>query len=98
MLRNFLCCKFIYRMSSQDNKQPPYEGNRVVGRYMWWVAEELNHTNPNIDAYAKLLISEFARLENGEITIEEYEKNTPNIEDETPLNYIRNQIITHYPN
>ena len=85
-------------MSSQDNKRPPYEGNRVVGRYMWWVEEELNHENPNIDAYAKLLISEFARLENDEITLEEYEQNTPNIEDETPLKYIRNQIIKHYPN
>lgn len=85
-------------MSSQENKQSPYEGTRVVGRYMWWVAEELNHSNPNINAYAKILISEFERLETGEITIEEYEQNTSNIEDETPLNYIRNQIITHYPN
>jgi len=79
-------------------ERPPYEGNRVVGRYMWWVAQELNHENPNIDTYAKLLISEFEKLENGEITMEEYEQNTPSIEDETPLNYIRNQIITHYPN
>ena len=83
---------------SSSTERPPYEGNRVVGRYMWWVAQELNQENPNIDTYAKLLISEFARLENGEITLEEYEQNTPSIEDETPLNYIRNQIIKHYPN
>ena len=75
-----------------------YEGTSIVGRYMWWVAKELNHENPNIDTYAKLLISEFARLENGEITLEEFNINTPNIEDETSLNYIKNQIITHYPN
>ena len=77
-------------------EQPKYEGTSIVGRYMWWVDKELNHSNPNIDAYAKLLISEFARLEKNETTIEEFNKNTPNIEDETPLNYIQNCIILHY--
>jgi hypothetical protein len=85
-------------MSSSENEPSQYEGTRVVGRYMWWVAQELNHSSPNIDAYAKLIISEFAKLENNEITIEDFSNNTPNIEDETPLNYIRNQIIVHYPN
>jgi hypothetical protein len=83
---------------SQENEASTYEGTSTVGRYIWWVAKEVNHTNPNIDTYAKLIISEFARLENNETTIEEFEKNTPNIEDETPLNYIQKQIIIHYPN
>ena len=86
-------------MSSIENLDlSPYDGTGIALRYMWWVTKELNHSNPNIDAYAKLIISEFARLEKGEITIEEFNKNTPNIEDETPLNYIKNQIILHYPN
>jgi hypothetical protein len=86
-------------MSSIENLDPlPYDGTGIALRYMWWVTKELNHSNPNIDAYAKLIISEFARLEKGEITIEEFNKNTSNIEDETPLNYIQNQIILHYPN
>ena len=86
-------------MSSIENLDlSPYDGTGIALRYMWWVARELNHSNHNIDAYAKLIISEFARLEKGEITIEEFNKNTPNIEDETPLNYIKNQIILHYPN
>ena len=81
-----------------ENEQLPNEGTSITSRYMWWVAQELNHSNPNIDSYAKLIISEFARLEKDEITIEEFDKNTPNIEDETPLNYIRNRILVHYPN
>ena len=76
---------------------PEDKGTSISGRYMWWVAKELNHSNPNIDAYAKLLISEFARLEKKEITIEEFNVNTPNIEDETPLNYIKGCIVLHYP-
>jgi hypothetical protein len=85
-------------MTTRESKQPPYEGTTITGRYMWWVAEELGHPNPNIDAYVQLLISEFARLTNNEITIEEFDKNTPNIEDETPLNYIQGRIVTFYPN
>ena len=73
------------------------EEQGIAARYMWWVDKELNHSNPNIDAYAKLLISEFARLEKKEITIEEFNKNTPNIEDETPLNYIKGCVVLHYP-
>jgi hypothetical protein len=75
-----------------------YEGTRVVGRYMWWVGKELGHPNPNIDAYAQRIITEFAKLEANEITVDEFKENTPNIEDETPLNYIRNCIMMHYPN
>ena len=85
-------------MSSEENKPSTYEGTSTVGRYMWWVAKEVNNANSNIDAYAKLIISEFARLEKNEITIEEFEINTPNLDDETHLNYIRKQIIIHYPN
>ena len=85
-------------MSSQHHKQPPYTGTRTVGRYMWWVAEELGHSNPNIDAYAQLLILEFAKLESNEITVEEFYQRTPHIEDETPLNYIKTCIVKHYPN
>ena len=82
---------------TEENTTSQYEGTSVTGRYMWWVAKELNHSNPNIDAYAKLLISEFAKLEKDEITIEEFNVNTPNIEDETPLNYIKGCIVLHYP-
>ena len=83
---------------TSESEPLPYEGSRIVGRYMWWVARELNNSNQNIDTYAQLLISEFAKLEKDEITIEEFEKSTPNIEDDTPLNYIKNCIILHYPN
>jgi hypothetical protein len=65
---------------------------------MWWVARDVNNDNPNISAYAKLMISEFAKLENSEITLEEFNKNTANIEDDTPLNYIQRCIVFHYPN
>ena len=78
-------------------KLSEYEGTTVTGRYMWWAAKEINHSNPNIDAYAKLLVAEFTRLEKNEITIEEFDKNTPNIEDDTPLNYIQRCIVMHYP-
>ena len=82
----------------ENNIKPSeYEGSSVTGRYMWHAAKEINHFNPNISAYAKLMVKEFARLEKNEITIEEFEKNTPNIEDETPLNYIQTRIIMHYP-
>ena len=81
----------------RDNDGSESGGVSVIGRYVWWAAKEINHINPNIDAYAKLIVSEFARLEKNEITIEEFDKNTPNIEDETPLNYIQKQIIMHYP-
>jgi len=74
-----------------------YQGTSVVGRYMWHAAKEINHFIPNISAYAKLMVKEFARLEKNEITIEEFDKNTPNIEDETPLNYIQRCIVMHYP-
>lgn len=82
----------------EENKQSTYEGTSTVGRYIWWATREINHSNPNIDTYAKLMVKEFARLEKNEITIEEFDKNTPNIEDETPLNYIQKQIIINYPN
>lgn len=78
-------------------KLSEYQGTTVTGRYMWWAAKEINHSNPNIDAYAKLLVAEFTRLEKNEITIEEFDKNTPNIEDDTPLNYIQTRIIMFYP-
>jgi hypothetical protein len=79
-----------------DTERPPYDGKTIVGRYIWHAANELNHSNPNIDAYAKLLIAEFAKLEKNEITIEEFDANTSNIEDETPLNYIQTRIVMFY--
>lgn len=82
----------------EKNIEPSeYQGTTVTGRYIWHAAKEINHSNPNIDAYAKLMVAEFARLEKNEITIEEFDKNTPNIEDETPLNYIQTRIIMFYP-
>jgi len=90
--------KFLPETTVSLSEPPPYEGTSIVGRYMWWVAKEVNHSNPNIDAYAKLIIAEFSRLESSEITVEEFDKNTSNIEDETPLNYIQRCIVMHYPN
>ena len=85
-------------MSTIIEGATPYEGTTVSGRYNWWAGQEIGHANPNIDAYAKLINNEFQKLENGEIDIKQFEENTPNIEDETPLNYIRNCILIHYPN
>lgn len=90
--------KFLPETAVTLSEPPPYEGTSIVGRYMWWVAKDVNHSNPNIDAYAKLIIAEFSRLENNEITVEEFDKNTSNIEDETPLNYIQRCTVMHYPN
>lgn len=66
--------------------------------YAWWAKKEIGHSNPNIDEYAKLIVNEFTKLKNGEIDLKQFEDNTPNINDETPLNYIRNCILIHYPN
>jgi len=77
---------------------PYQEGQSISQRYAWWASREIGHENPNIDAYAVLLTQEYQKLENGEITIEEFETNTPKISEETPLNYIRDRIIEWFPN
>lgn len=71
---------------------------KVHENYFKYVQNELNHNNSNIDFYARLIQEEYQKLINGEITIEEFEANTPEIDEETPLNYIRNRIIEWYPN
>ena len=76
----------------------PYDGTTVSGRYNWWASQEIGNENPNIDTYAKLINSEFQKLLDGEVDIKQFEDNTPHIEDETPLNYIRDRIIENYPN
>lgn len=71
---------------------------KVHENYFKYVQNELNHNNSNIDFYARLIQEEYQKLINGEITIEEFEANTPEIDEETSLNYIRNRIIEWYPN
>lgn len=71
---------------------------KIHENYFKYVQNELNHNNSNIDSYARLIQEEYQKLINGEITIEEFEANTPEIDEETPLNYIRNRIIEWYPN
>ena len=61
--------------------------------YYSWAEKEIGNSNPNIDAYARLIVQEYDKFFNGEITIEEFELNTPEIEESTSLNYIRNMII-----
>lgn len=77
----------------------PYEkGQPVSNRYAWWATKEIGHQNKKINDYAILIGEQYQRLENGEITVEEFELNTPEIDEETPLNYIRNCIIHWHPN
>lgn len=71
---------------------------KIHENYFKYVQNELNHNNSNIDSYARLIQEEYQKLINGEITIEEFEANTPEIDEETPLNYMRNRIIEWYPN
>lgn len=81
-----------------ENYVPSYEGQPISARYAWWVTQEFNHVNPNIDAYARLITSEYEKLVSGTIDIQQFALNTPTIKEEIPLNYIRNCIIQHYPN
>jgi hypothetical protein len=74
------------------------EGQSYSNRYFWWACREIGNQNSNIDAYAKLIKEEYEKLETGQITIEDFQQNTPEIIDETCLNYIRNKIIEYYPN
>jgi hypothetical protein len=80
------------------NYIPYQEGQPYSDRYAWWATQEIGNQNSNIDSYAKLLTQEYQKLINGEINIEQFEENTPEIDEETPLNYIRNRIIEWYPN
>jgi len=84
-------------MSTINENSKPYLGNTVSGRYAWWAGQELNHPLENIASYAKLIVDEYNRLINGEIDIAQFEENTPHIEAETPLNYIRDRICMFYP-
>jgi hypothetical protein len=74
------------------------EGQSYSNRYAWWASREIGNKNLNIDEYAKLITQEYKKLETGEITIEGFQQNTPEIGDDTCLNYIRNKIIEWYPN
>lgn len=77
---------------------PYQEGQSYSSRYAWWAEREIGNSNPNINDYAILIIQEYQKLELNQITIEEFEQNTPEIDEDTPLNYIRNCIISWYPN
>lgn len=75
-----------------------YEGTNTTERYVWHAAQEIGHADPAVDAYARLIVTEYNRLVAGEITLEEFKANTPNIATETPLNYIQRRIVEFYPN
>lgn len=77
---------------------PYQEGQPYSDRYAWWATQEIGHENLNINDYAILISEEYQKLNNKEITVEEFRENTPEIDEETPLNYIRNCIIYWYPN
>jgi hypothetical protein len=74
------------------------DGQPFSQRYAWWAEQEIGNENLNIDTYARLIQQEYQKLVNNEITLEEFEINTPKIDEETPLNYIRDRIIEWYPN
>ena len=74
------------------------EGQPISERYAWWASREIGNPNLNIDAYAKLIQEEYKKLINNEITLDEFKDNTPEINEETTLNYIRNMIILGYTN
>jgi hypothetical protein len=84
-------------MSIVEDFVTPYQGTTSIGRYVWHAGQELNHPVENIASYAKLIISEYNRLINEEIDIAQFEANTPHIEEDTPLNYIRDRICMFYP-
>lgn len=74
------------------------EGQPISERYAWWASIEIGNPNLNIDAYAKLIQEEYKKLINNEITLDQFKDNTPEINEETTLNYIRNMIILGYTN
>lgn len=74
------------------------EGQPISDRYAWWAEQEIDNPSENISTYAKLIVNEYKKLLNGEIDINEFEKNTPEIEENTVLNYIIKCIISFYPN
>lgn len=80
------------------NYIPYQDGQPFSERYAWWVGQEIGNENLNIDSYAKLIQQEYQKLINNEISLKEFESNTPEIDEETPLNYIKNRIIEWYPN
>ena len=71
---------------------------KTYQNYAYYAEQEIGNSNPIVNDYAVLITQEYEKLENNEITIEEFEANTPEIEEETTLNYIRNNIIQWYPN
>jgi hypothetical protein len=66
--------------------------------YYFWAEKEIGNENPIIDLYAKLITQEYDKFFSGEITLEEFEINTPKIDEESSLNYIRDRIIESYSN
>lgn len=77
---------------------PYQDGQPFSDRYAWWTSREIGHKNENINSYALLIQQEYQKLINKQITLKEFELNTPEISEQTPLNYIRNTIIYWYPN
>lgn len=74
-----------------------YDGNNVTERYVWHAAHEIGNADPAIDAYARLIVTEYNRLVAGEITMDEFKANTLPITTDTPLNYIQSRIVEYYP-
>jgi len=71
---------------------------KVHENYLHFAKKEIGNTNQSIDSYAKLIVSEYEKLISGNIAIEKFAENTPEISEDTQLNYIRNKIIEWYPN
>jgi hypothetical protein len=71
---------------------------KTYQNYAYYAQQEIGNENQIINDYAALITQEYQKLNNGDITIEEFEENTPEISEETTLNYIRNRIIEWYPN
>lgn len=74
------------------------ENQKVVENYIHFAKKEIGNLNSQIDLYAKLIVSEYDKLTSNQITLEEFTENTPEISEDTQLNYIRNKIIEWYPN
>jgi len=66
--------------------------------YYYWAEKEIGNEDPIIDSYAKLIVQEYDKFFGGEITLDQFKANTPKIEVESPLNYIRDRIIEWFPN
>ncbi len=74
------------------------ENQKVSENYIQFAKKEIGNSNFQIDCYAKLIVLEYQKLISNQITLEDFKNNTPEISEDTQLNYIRNKVIEWYPN